>query len=122
MADPCDSGPCPFNTTCINLDNGYDCECNEGFVYNTNQLSCVDIDECALNISNCTKNEICVNTIGSYKCICKEGYELINDLCQQITTQEPTMLTDTSITPTTESVTSDESTTSVPIEPSNFYF
>ena len=84
MTDPCDSGPCPLNTTCINQGNGYDCQCNEGFVYIKDQQSCMDIDECALNIANCSQNEICVNTIGSFKCICKEGFELINNRCQRI--------------------------------------
>ena len=33
-----------------------------------------DIDECALNISECTHN--CTNTIGSYYCLCYSGYQL----------------------------------------------
>ena len=33
-----------------------------------------DVDECAMNISEC--QQICKNSIGSYSCGCYEGYHL----------------------------------------------
>ncbi len=35
---------------------------------------CLDIDECAMKIDNCTGNAICNNTEGSFNCSCKPGF------------------------------------------------
>lgn len=35
---------------------------------------CVDVDECAQGLDNCSIDAICQNTVKSYKCICKSGY------------------------------------------------
>ena len=32
-----------------------------------------DIDECELNIDNCTDGATCLNTLGSFSCICSPG-------------------------------------------------
>ena len=36
--------------------------------------SSLDIDECALNSSNCDINAACNNTIGSFICQCNDGF------------------------------------------------
>lgn len=36
---------------------------------------CVDVDECAEGLDNCSIDAICQNTVKSYKCICKSGYK-----------------------------------------------
>ena len=36
-----------------------------------------DIDECSLEIDNCT--QICLDTQGSYSCSCRDGYTLDSD-------------------------------------------
>lgn len=33
-----------------------------------------DVDECALDLSNCGRNSVCVNTIGSFACECNNGF------------------------------------------------
>ena len=34
----------------------------------------LDIDECHLNIDECSTNALCYNNIGSYCCVCVDGY------------------------------------------------
>ena len=33
-----------------------------------------DVDECELEVFNCTDNSHCINAIGNYMCICNHGY------------------------------------------------
>ncbi|XP_052777286.1 uncharacterized protein LOC128214704 isoform X2 [Mya arenaria] len=67
--DVCSTRP---NSTCINSDGSFKCECNEGFF--ENGPLCNDVDECKL-IHNCTfPGQECVNKLGSYSCKCKRGY------------------------------------------------
>ncbi|KAI8747868.1 fibrillin-1 [Biomphalaria glabrata] len=66
---------CPAGgTNCLPLNCG---ECLEGYAADTTNLSCVDVDECQLNVSKCTQG--CNNTEGSYKCWCDDGYRLSSD-------------------------------------------
>ena len=37
-------------------------------------MRCLDIDECAEAIADCTEHATCTNTVSSFHCICKEGY------------------------------------------------
>ncbi|OWF42735.1 protein kinase C-binding protein NELL1-like [Mizuhopecten yessoensis] len=47
------------------------CECRHGYI----GMNCeLDIDECAIEISACSKNSICVDTPGWYHCDCIEGF------------------------------------------------
>ena len=48
---------------------------NGGLIENTNGLyNCIDIDECDLEIDECSENSECKNTAGDYKCECNSGY------------------------------------------------
>ena len=45
--------------------------------YSDNVLLCLpaaDLDECALDVDNCTRNANCTNTPGSFFCTCEVGY------------------------------------------------
>jgi len=45
--------------------------------YSHNVLLCLpaaDLDECALDVDNCTRNANCTNTPGSFFCTCEVGY------------------------------------------------
>jgi hypothetical protein len=39
--------------------------------------SCIDVDECASSIADCSQN--CVNVVGSFNCECEFGYNLEDD-------------------------------------------
>lgn len=61
---------CPRNSICQNNLGSFECLCDKGFW----GQSCLDIDECSANLTNCHVNAECLNLEGSYKCECKEGF------------------------------------------------
>ncbi|TKR77423.1 hypothetical protein L596_018401 [Steinernema carpocapsae] len=61
-----------------------ECSCRSGYELGPDGFSCVDIDECVLQLSDCRLgSQRCLNTPGSYKCIrtlsCGTGYALDSD-------------------------------------------
>lgn len=55
---------------CIpNLAGIITCECFPGFKLAPDGISCLDIDECALNASICGPGSVCVNKQGSHECV-----------------------------------------------------
>lgn len=81
---------CNTGERCINEQGGYRCiqppptptsasaiKCQNGFTYNPQHNSCIDIDECASSKDNpCDSNQKCENNVGSYICRCKPGFQL----------------------------------------------
>ena len=85
---------CSENEDCVNTEGNYTCICKQGwrammnasspeilgkFTLNASSL-CVDVDECAEGIHNCSAykgepNAICSNTIGGFKCTCTRGWQ-----------------------------------------------
>ena len=55
-ADKCSPGAhtCHAQATCSSTDDGFDCECNSGFM--GNGFNCTDINECTSNGHNCDIN------------------------------------------------------------------
>ena len=41
----------------------------------TSFVSHADIDECALDVDDCSEKAICTNAPGSFSCMCNEGYD-----------------------------------------------
>ena len=62
---------CHDDATCINVYDGYNCTCNEG--YDGDGFNCTDIDECVDETHLCHADATCTNTIGSYECACDDG-------------------------------------------------
>ncbi|XP_022663715.1 pro-epidermal growth factor-like isoform X2 [Varroa destructor] len=50
------------------------CFCVMGYIFVNDSVGCVDIDECAMNQSDCPKELQCKNTDGGFDCVCPIGY------------------------------------------------
>ncbi|XP_072481778.1 latent-transforming growth factor beta-binding protein 2 isoform X3 [Notamacropus eugenii] len=64
------------NGRCVRVDEGYTCDCFEGFQLNTAQMACVDVNECEdmPGPTALCEHGHCENTEGSYYCQCSLGY------------------------------------------------
>lgn len=60
----------------------FSCACKPGF--KGDGITCVDVDECAVNMGGCSPNATCNNSIGSYSCVCKGGYKGDGLTCSDI--------------------------------------
>ena len=72
----CLDDPCAPAASCDDNIGSFDCTCNSG--YSGDGFICENIDECALEIDNCTVIEECEDTDGSYVCNCITGYDRPN--------------------------------------------
>ncbi|KAB0392291.1 hypothetical protein E2I00_009428, partial [Balaenoptera physalus] len=64
------------NGRCVRVQEGYTCDCFEGFQLDMANMACVDVNECDdLNgpAALCVHGH-CENTEGSYRCHCSPGY------------------------------------------------
>ncbi|XP_034079028.1 latent-transforming growth factor beta-binding protein 1 isoform X4 [Gymnodraco acuticeps] len=64
------------NGRCVRVQEGYTCDCFDGYTLDLSRMACVDVNECSeLNsrMSLC-KNAKCINTVGSYQCVCLPGF------------------------------------------------
>uniref|UniRef100_A0A8D2HU71 Latent-transforming growth factor beta-binding protein 2 n=1 Tax=Urocitellus parryii TaxID=9999 RepID=A0A8D2HU71_UROPR len=64
------------NGRCVRVQEGYTCDCFEGFQLDAAHMACVDVNECDdLNgpAALCAHGH-CENTEGSYRCHCSPGY------------------------------------------------
>ena len=62
------------------MDGSHFCSCLTGYIINSDQLTCDDINECD-NVNLCPRE--CVNTIGSFQCLCggDESYDPNTNTC-----------------------------------------
>ena len=61
----------------MNTVGSYTCECQSGYVFDSDSHQCVDRNECSgLGSSPCLGLAQCVNTPGSFYCKCPPGYKL----------------------------------------------
>eukprot|EP00736_Rhodelphis_marinus_P000876 Rmarinus@m.26006 len=63
---------CSMHAECINLEDGYSCDCKLGFT--GDGFVCEDDDECALGTHTCPDESVCVNEAGGFYCDCLDGY------------------------------------------------
>ncbi|XP_041866025.1 latent-transforming growth factor beta-binding protein 1 isoform X2 [Melanotaenia boesemani] len=64
------------NGRCVRVQEGYTCDCFDGYTLDLSLMACIDVNECSeLNtrMSLC-KNAKCINTVGSYRCVCLPGF------------------------------------------------
>ena len=75
----CLSAGCPANTVCKNIQGGFSCDCNLGYLgsfsgtgvaaFSTiSSQTCADYNECTNNNGGCHPLRACVNTAGSFYC------------------------------------------------------
>jgi len=77
LMNECKTGmsDCKANSKCIDLNSGFKCECEIGFISSNPRVDdCLDVDECALNQFPIELSS-CKNTIGSYLVTCNPGYQ-----------------------------------------------
>jgi hypothetical protein len=79
---------CPVNTTCVNGEFQAECVCVPGMIdirksnmkahfgidQSTLCLSVIDVNECALGLTNCSSAAICEDLKIGYKCSCPAGW------------------------------------------------
>lgn len=62
-----------LSSNCVNLCEGYECQCQEGFFMNDDKDECCDENQCS-NENTCKENAECVNLCVGFKCVCVDGY------------------------------------------------
>lgn len=53
------------------------CKCPEGFILDSDDITCRDLDECSTGEHECS--DVCTNTEGGYRCSCPTGMLLSSD-------------------------------------------
>ena len=69
---------------CNNEVGSFSCSCKRGFELDIDQSTCIDQDECALNLHDCEYPAECVNTVGDFECDCPMGYNNVANKCFDI--------------------------------------
>ncbi|XP_051512932.1 latent-transforming growth factor beta-binding protein 4-like isoform X3 [Myxocyprinus asiaticus] len=62
------------NGRCIRVEEGYTCDCYDGYQLDITTMTCIDADECEEEDTLDCINGRCVNTEGSYRCVCLRGF------------------------------------------------
>ena len=61
----------------------YNCSCKIGYELDTDEVTCIDINECDFNNGGC--DGTCENTEGSYICLCPTGHHSLDGTGQNCT-------------------------------------
>ncbi|XP_047458686.1 latent-transforming growth factor beta-binding protein 1 isoform X2 [Mugil cephalus] len=64
------------NGRCVRVQEGYTCDCFDGYTLDLSLMACIDVNECSElnNRMSLCKNAKCINTVGSYQCVCLPGF------------------------------------------------
>jgi len=87
--DGCHSKNCTHG--CFQTPTGAQCDCNSGFKLDSDQRTCIDIDECKENPFDICSHK-CTNMKGSFKCSCENGFKLVNQTKCIAESAEPVLL------------------------------
>ncbi|XP_062973935.1 latent-transforming growth factor beta-binding protein 2 [Elgaria multicarinata webbii] len=81
------------NGRCVRVQEGYTCDCFDGFQLDLVLMACVDVNECEEANASATlcDGSTCENTEGSYRCNCLPGYVALAEphRCVPGTSQSP---------------------------------
>ncbi|XP_053132852.1 latent-transforming growth factor beta-binding protein 2 isoform X3 [Hemicordylus capensis] len=81
------------NGRCVRVQEGYTCDCFDGFQLDLILMACVDVNECEEASTSATlcEGSTCENTEGSYRCKCLPGYVALAEphRCVPEATQSP---------------------------------
>ncbi|KAJ7410241.1 Latent-transforming growth factor beta-binding protein 2 [Willisornis vidua] len=81
------------NGRCVRVQEGYTCDCFDGFRLDMTRMACVDINECEEvgSPEPLCRGGTCKNTEGSYRCQCLPGYVALarSHHCVPQTAQNP---------------------------------
>ncbi|XP_061467717.1 latent-transforming growth factor beta-binding protein 2 isoform X2 [Rhineura floridana] len=81
------------NGRCVRVQEGYTCDCFDGFQLDLLLMACVDVNECEEASASMTlcEGSTCENTEGSYRCNCLPGYVALAEphRCVPETVQNP---------------------------------
>ena len=72
---------CDVRANCTNTEGSFSCSCMSGYSGAGTTATCMDIDECALDIDSCDIHADCNNTEGSYECNCQAGFTGSGEIC-----------------------------------------
>ncbi|XP_077997711.1 prolow-density lipoprotein receptor-related protein 1-like [Glandiceps talaboti] len=77
--------------TCTDTNPGFKCTCPQGLKLDTDNATCVDINECKVDVP-CS--QLCHNFVSGYRCFCVSGYRLEADghTCKHESNEEPYLL------------------------------
>ena len=66
---------CHADASCTNTNGTYNCTCNDGYEFDIDDVTCINIDECDRGEHTCDGNATCTDNIGFYNCTCFDGFE-----------------------------------------------
>ncbi|XP_054626209.1 vitamin K-dependent protein S [Dunckerocampus dactyliophorus] len=66
--------PAGCNQKCHNIPGSFHCMCEDGYFLSDN-INCIDVNECLMYPSICEKPAKCVNTPGMFECVCPPGFK-----------------------------------------------
>jgi Calcium-binding EGF domain len=67
-----------FDSKSLDSDEEFEEDCDSGFMKESPEEPCEDMDECQRGEHNCGHSKLCVNTLGSFYCkklTCSTGYK-----------------------------------------------
>lgn len=70
----CRQNPCQNGGTCVNLYDGYQCQCPKNWQGPTCTQDVNECSEFAGTDLGCQNGATCINILGSYSCVCAPGY------------------------------------------------